>query len=526
MVELCALDDGFVTTAQLAELADFTLGRARISPSTRTVSGPGGAVSLEPRVMQLLVVLGQAAGHVVTRDMLFRRCWGLSNIGDASLNRVVSCARRAAEQVAPNSLRIETVPRTGYLLREVPAGPSGQDGPVSDKGAGIAGLAGSSLDRRAAIAGGAALCLSGAGAAGWLLTRSRRDAEVEHIMQQAQDAVHEGMPDDMARAAALYRLVIDKEPDNAAAWAGLSGVYRFDWEFGSREEAAALQARARSAARRALEIDPDNGAALATLAGLVPMFGSWAAAETAMRRVYARHPREIGIRLARLLHDTGRIKDALELARSGAEREQEVPRYRNFHAKLLWDIGRVEEAEQMLGAALARWPRHLLLWFTRFWLLAYSGRPRAALAFVGEVSSRPIGVPDRVFELAERSATALASGAHAAVDDAVARHVAALRDGAAYAENAATFCAAVGRVDEAFGVLDAYYFGRGARVADARFGPETATYTPTYNRQCAFLFARPTARLRSDPRFAALTREIGLDAYWRTAGRLPDYRLT
>ena len=523
MVELCALDDGFVTTAQLAGLADFTLGRALISPSTRTVSGPRGSVSLEPRVMQLLVVLGQAAGHVVTREMLFRRCWGLSDIGDASLNRVVSCARRAAEQVAPGSVCIETVPRTGYLLKE---GSGGEGVGFASAGGGFANPSRQMLDRRAVMAGGAVLCLAGLGAGSWFVGRSRRDGEVEHLMQQARDAVDEGMPDDMARAAALYRLVIDKDPDNAHAWAGLSGVYRFEWEFGSRDEAPALQARARSAARRALELDPGNGAALATLAGLVPMFGAWATAERAMRSVYARHPREIEIRLARLLQETGRLKEALELARRGVAAQPEVPRYRNFHARLLWDSGRLQDAERALDAALARWPRHLLLWFTRFWLLAYSERPRAAIAFASDVEGRPIGVPERVFELAGRSAAALASGSRPAVDEAVALHLAAVDDGAAYAENAATFCAAVGRVDQAFSIVDAYYFGRGARVADARFGPETATYTPSYNRQCAFLFARPTAALRSDPRFPALTREIGLDSYWRAAGHLPDYRLT
>ena len=68
--------DGFLTTAELAARADFTLGLAVISPSTRSVAGPGGAADVEPRVMQVLVVLAEATGQVVTRETLFQRCWG------------------------------------------------------------------------------------------------------------------------------------------------------------------------------------------------------------------------------------------------------------------------------------------------------------------------------------------------------------------------------------------------------------------------------------------------------------------
>jgi TolB-like protein len=105
-----------LSAADLAGREDFRLGETNISPSTRTVAGPGGSVDVEPRVMQVLMVLADAAGHVVTRDRLFERCWGGVYVGDDSLNRVIGRLRKVASEIADGSFVIETIPRTGYRL--------------------------------------------------------------------------------------------------------------------------------------------------------------------------------------------------------------------------------------------------------------------------------------------------------------------------------------------------------------------------------------------------------------------------
>lgn len=103
-------------TADLADRADFSFGPLQISPSRRRVSGPAGEVSFEPLTMRLLVLLIEGFPKVITRDRLFDECWGGSDVGDASLNRVITMLRRSLGEAAPGAVEIENVPRTGYRL--------------------------------------------------------------------------------------------------------------------------------------------------------------------------------------------------------------------------------------------------------------------------------------------------------------------------------------------------------------------------------------------------------------------------
>jgi DNA-binding winged helix-turn-helix (wHTH) protein len=501
----------------LAHARPFRIGSVEVRPATREVLGGNRREVLEPRVMQVLVALADARGEILSRDDLIASCWEGRAVSDDAINRVLSRLRALARNF--EDFQVETIIKVGYRLVE-----------SADEGIDLPSLAARSrphvprIDRRLLIAGGGAAAVGLSGGA-WLLTRSPAAAEPEvaRLMRQAEAAMRDGMPDAMTRAAALYRLALEKDPSNAGAWGSLARIYRFQWEFGDPADAAAMAGRARSAAARALELDRDNGDALAAQAALFPMFGNWARAEAEMRQVLPRHPGPIRIRLARLLSDTGRLREALVLVEQAVAAEPDVPRYQNFYAGLLWGNGRMDEAERVLDSALAQWPRHVLPWFMRFLLLAYTGRPRAALALSADHASRPIGVPDERFEFVESMARALAPTTGKELDDAIARVLASVPQGAVYAMEAVIFLSAVGRLDEAFHIAEAYYFGSGQAIADIRL-PQTGSWTARDNRESGFLFAAPAAPLRADLRFAALTREIGLDAFWRRTGTEPDYR--
>src|SRR5215210_8417122 len=103
--------------ADLTLRPDFQIGPMLISPARRRVEGPNGDVHVEPLIMQVLLLLLDGRGRVVTRNELFDQCWGGVYVGDDSLNRAIGKVRRIGEQVVPGLFDVETIPRTGYRLR-------------------------------------------------------------------------------------------------------------------------------------------------------------------------------------------------------------------------------------------------------------------------------------------------------------------------------------------------------------------------------------------------------------------------
>ena len=72
----------------------FALGDLRVDPQAGEVVGPGGREQLDPKVMGVLVMLAEHAGHVVSRDDLQARLWpNLVVTGDA-LSRCLYELRR------------------------------------------------------------------------------------------------------------------------------------------------------------------------------------------------------------------------------------------------------------------------------------------------------------------------------------------------------------------------------------------------------------------------------------------------
>jgi TolB-like protein/DNA-binding winged helix-turn-helix (wHTH) protein/tetratricopeptide (TPR) repeat protein len=107
------------TPANRALEQGFQLGELRIDPRAGEVSGPGGREKLDPKVMNVLVLLAQHAEHVVLREDLLARLWPKAVVTDDVLSRCIYELRRQLSLAGGDEqyrAMLETVPKRGYRL--------------------------------------------------------------------------------------------------------------------------------------------------------------------------------------------------------------------------------------------------------------------------------------------------------------------------------------------------------------------------------------------------------------------------
>jgi len=94
----------------------FRLGDRHVDAAAGTISDDGGAVRLEPKVMDVLVCLAQAAGRVVSKDEILATVWPDTVVEEAALSRCISELRRGLGDDAKRPRYIETIPKRGYRV--------------------------------------------------------------------------------------------------------------------------------------------------------------------------------------------------------------------------------------------------------------------------------------------------------------------------------------------------------------------------------------------------------------------------
>lgn len=94
----------------------FRLHEWQVDPPQNRVFGPDGETHLSPRSMDVLVLMAERAGEVVSRDDFIEHIWRPAVVSDHALNRCISELRRVLEDSSGHPRFIETIPKRGYRL--------------------------------------------------------------------------------------------------------------------------------------------------------------------------------------------------------------------------------------------------------------------------------------------------------------------------------------------------------------------------------------------------------------------------
>jgi len=94
----------------------FTVGEWTVLPELNSLERNGRMVRLEPKVMQVLMVLCEHCGHVVSKEQIFHRVWSDTFVSDEVLTRAASELRKVFEDSPQQPKYIQTIPKGGYRL--------------------------------------------------------------------------------------------------------------------------------------------------------------------------------------------------------------------------------------------------------------------------------------------------------------------------------------------------------------------------------------------------------------------------
>jgi DNA-binding winged helix-turn-helix (wHTH) protein len=501
-----------LTTADLAAREELTLGGVIVSPSTRHLRGPNGSVDIEPRVMQVLVVLADAAGEVVTRETLFTRCWGGVYVGDDSLNRAVGALRRAVAAVG-GRFEIETIPRTGYLLTVPKGHTSDLEGEPT----------GHNLSRRRALGAGAAsavLTVTGL----WWRSRSESNARFEALLQNGQDAVYKGKSD--RRTVQMLQQAVSMRPGSARAWGLLALVTSFLAQSGGPEASASTIERASGLAHKALSVDPQEPNALLAMFELQGGTLDLLTRDQRLRQILSIDSDNLLAisELVLLLQGAGLNRASWNWNERGLAIDPLSPDLLPKRALKLWIAGRVSAADKVIDQARALRPSDPWPWFVRFLILALTDRTRAARA-MSELNPAMIRSPLQasfwvtcLAALEQRSVLSIAQAGKACRDGA--------RLSGELAGQGVMIMSALGDVDAAFDITNGFLLSRGSVVRADEAGSRQAATDALLRLNTQWLFTPPAAAMRKDMRFRPLCEGLGLTEYWRKRGVRPDYLST
>lgn len=430
--------------------------------------------------MQLLVLLAERAGVLVTRSEILQTCWRSAPVGEDSLNRVVAALRKALTQTTAGAVRIDTVPGVGYVLR------LGFDETSNAEG---------------------------------------REGQIARVLELGEDSWRMGLPRADYLAIEELRNLCAAQPDHARAWGLLALLLRHAAEYEEPAAASVAVRECQRAARQAISLDPHQPEALTALTSVVPLFGGWGAARSQLIAILAATPdHPVPLQdLATLEMATGRTSAGKEIRDRLIAQDPlaAVSCYKSVYQH--WAVNDLAGMDHVADRSMHLWPTHPAVWTVRLWTYAYTERPAAALRMLDD-DLRP-SVPAGAIRFLKEVLLARKSENSYAADAVVQGSREHAKQGPASAVQAMFALGLFDRLDDLFAIAEAYYLRNGDAPVPMQHSRLEPALNEQHRRLTQVLFTPVFAKARRGPRFVRLCERIGLVRYWSESGMVPDFTL-
>lgn len=352
------------------------IGPWKLDPETGELRSETGRRRLEPKTANLLALLASAPSRVFSREEIFAAVWPDVTVADDTLARAISKLRKALGDDPKVPRYIETLPKRGYRLIA-----TGVEAPASRRRS-IALVS---------VAGGALLCVAVAalGITGVGRGPDKLQSPTQQLIYRADDFYFQYTLQDNEAAIALYERIVEVEPENSKALAGLANALvqrAMRWpvnasdtggEYRSLGEALASGRLARPEARRhiaralglaqeAVRLTPGDPDCHKALGLVLSASGEMKAALAAYETALAIDPSAWGvlINLGDILEISGRTTEAIPYfeqayAAMNEAYESAPARIRPWQARLGVTIAERHEAQGDIPTA-EQWYRSVL----------------------------------------------------------------------------------------------------------------------------------------------------------------------
>ena len=96
--------------------AEFKVGEWLVRPSLNEISRRGSTRHLRRQVTDLLVLLAERAGQVVSKDDIVAAIWEREFVAESVLPRCIAELRESLSDDSRSPMFIQTIPKRGYRL--------------------------------------------------------------------------------------------------------------------------------------------------------------------------------------------------------------------------------------------------------------------------------------------------------------------------------------------------------------------------------------------------------------------------